>query len=249
VVRPDTFLIIEPLGHMLEYGSCVLAEVVREGRRPGQTVVELRGDDANPRTIDASILQLDPEVVVGIGHGDYSVYTVECKQRYLETGSFRVKMMKDRIVHLNSCRTAVSLGRDIARVAKAYFGSLDDFFFYIGSPPCSDRASRAVFLAEYEVLRALLEGVRDPVVIQGRRVEAHRREIEYWTVGPGRDRPEAPIIARLLTLNLTVSAMYTPERVETTPRITTAVIPIAVATATVLLHNRIEALLRRVGTG
>jgi hypothetical protein len=247
VVRPDTFLIIEPLGHMLEYGSCVLAEVVREGRRPGQTVVELRGNDARPDMIDASILQLDPEVIVGIGHGDYSVYTVECRQRYLVTGSFRVKMLKDRIVHLNSCRTAVSLGRDIATVAKAYFGSLDDFFFYVGSPPCSDRASRAVFLAEYEVLRALLEGVRDPVAIQGRRVEAHRREIEYWTVGPGRDRPEAPIIARLLTLNLAVSAMYTPERVEATPRITTAVIPIAVAVAIVLLHPRIETLLREAG--
>jgi hypothetical protein len=247
VVRPNTFLVIEPLGHMLEYGSCVLMEVVGESRRPGQTVVELRGNDARPDAIDASIMRLDPEVIVGIGHGDYNVYTVECKQRYLETGSFRVKMMKDRIVHLNSCRTAVSLGRDIATVAKAYFGSLDDFFFYIGSPPCSDRASRAVFLAEYEVLRALLEGVRDPVAIQSRRVETHRREIEYWTVGPGRGRPEAPIIARLLTVNLAISAMYTPERVEATPRITTTVIPIAVAIATVLLHRRIETLLREAG--
>jgi len=247
MVNQNTFLIIEPLGHMLDYGSCVLMEVVSGGRRPGQTIVELIGNDANPTTIDASILQLDPEVIVGIGHGDYNVYTVECRQRYLETGSFRVKMLKDRIVHLNSCRTAVSLGRDIATVAKAYFGSLDDFYFYIGSPPCSDRASRAVFLAEYEVLKALLEGVRDPAVIQSRRVEAHRREIEYWTVGPGRDRPEAPIIARLLTLNLTVSAMYTPERVEATPRITTAVIPIAVAVATALLYPRIETLLRESG--
>jgi hypothetical protein len=247
VVNQDTFLIIEPLDHMLDYGSCVLMEVVGGGRRPNQTVVELRGNDARPGTIDASILQLDPEVVVGIGHGDYSVYTVECKQRYLETGSFRVKMLKDRIVHLNSCRTAVSLGRDIATVAKAYFGSLDDFYFYIGSPPCSDRASRAVFLAEYEVLKALLEGVRDPDVIQGRRAEAHRREIEYWTVGLGRDRPEAPIVARLLMLNLAVSAMYTPERVEATPRITTSVIPIAVAIATVLLYPRIETPLREAG--
>jgi hypothetical protein len=247
VVNQNTFLVIEPLGHMLEYGSCVLAEVVREGRRPGQTVVELRGNDARPDMIDAGILQLDPEVIVGIGHGDYSVYTVECKQRYLETGSFRVKMLKDRIVHLNSCRTAVSLGRDIAKVAKAYFGSLDDFFFYIGSSPCSDRASRATFLAEYEVLRALLEGVRDPVVIQSRRIEAHRREIEYWTVGPGRERPEAPIIARLLTINLSVSAMYTPETAEATPGIATAVIPVAVAVVTVLLYPRIETMLREVG--
>jgi hypothetical protein len=156
-------------------------------------------------------------------------------------------MLKDRIVHLNSCRTAVSLGRAIAKVAKAYFGSLDDFFFYIGSPPCSDRASRATFLAEYEVLRALLEGVRDPAAIQSRRVEAHRREIEYWTAGPGRGRPEAPIIARLLTLNLAVSAMYTPERVEATPRITTAVVPMVLVIATILLYPRIETLLREAG--
>lgn len=205
--RRNAFVFVEPLGHLVVYGSCVLREVVATHRRPGMEVVELVGEDARPDEIDSAVARADPILFAGIGHGGEDVWTCECTQPYMRACDPRAAKMAGRIVVLNSCLTARALGPDLVRKgALAYFGSRDPFWFYIGSPPCSDRASRAAFLCELQSVASLMDG-RTAAEAHADRLRRYDEEIRYWTSGPGSSHPHAPIIANVLIIDKSVAVM------------------------------------------
>ena len=200
-------LFIEPRRHYLLWGSCVMAEIVERMRKPEYVVRQLRGEEAMPEPINSAIAEIDPMLVYGVGHGSETVFTVECITRYMSVCDENTRRMSGRAVHLNSCKTAFSLGPDlINKGALTYFGSRGLFWLYIGSPPCSDRASRAVFLAEYAVEESLLAG-KTTGEARADQLRRYDNEIEYWTTGEGRTHPHAAGIVRILTIDKDVSTM------------------------------------------
>jgi hypothetical protein len=224
--RTNTFLFIEPEQHYLDYSSCVMREIVAAHRRPQQAITELKGSDANPTAIDNAIDSGDPILVWGIGHGNVDVYTVECKTIYMRVCDARTAKMAGRVIHLNSCLTAQQLGPDlINKGALTYYGSNEEFWLYIGSPPCSDRAARAVFLAELQVEASLMDG-RTTGQAQEDRLKRYDEEIDYWTTGDGRNHPDAATIVRLLQIDKSIAVMLgRPDVRVTTPRVVVAAIP------------------------
>ena len=238
--RTNVFLFVEPEKHYLNYSSCVIREIISANRRPNQTIVELKGEDANPETINREIERTDPIFFWATGHGSPTKYTCECTQTYLEVGNPNIRKMVGRIIQLNSCNTAKTLGPHlIENGVLAYFGSREPFWFYIGSPPCSDRASKAVFLCEHEIARSLMRGYPTRTAWENSQ-KRYDEEIEYWLTGPGKNHPHAEVLVRLLTINKHISTMLGSQTATiTTPspllvRIPSPTMLSITATATIL---------------
>ncbi len=224
--RPNTFLFIEPVQHYLEYSSCVMHKIIEAHRRPEHVITELRGEDANPTAIDDAITRTDPILIWGVGHGNVNVYSVECRQIYMVACDARTARMAGRVIHLNSCLTAVELGPDLIRKgALTYYGSKEEFWLYIGSPPCSDRASEAVFLAELQVIASLMDG-RTTGQAQEDRLRRYDEEIAYWTTGPGRNHPDAAVIVRILEIDKAIAVMLGRPDVRVTAPAVRPTIPV-----------------------
>ena len=214
--KTNSFLFIEPVKHYLDYGSLVMRDIVKAASKPEYTIVELQGDAANPAAVDAAIAETDPNFIWGVGHGAPCVYTVECTTLYMSVKSAshskcdqdrRLDKASGRVIHLNSCLTGQELGPAIRlHGAKAYMGSTDSFWFYIGSAPNSDRASRSVFLAEYQIEVTLMAGLS---VEQAWRDSQARydQEIAYWTTGEGRNYVDAASVVRALQIDKSLSIL------------------------------------------
>ena len=206
--RLDHMVFALPSRHYLEYGSCVMREIIEQNRKPNFVIRRLDGSDANPSNIDSAISEVDPIFFFGVGHGNVDIWTCECMTPYMTSCSDRARRMAGRVVHLNSCLTGRGLGPDlINKGALAYFGSRSEFWLYIGSPPCSDRAAKAVFLCEYQVEVSLLQG-KTTGEAQEDRLRRYDEEIKYWTEGEGRNHPHASLIVRLLEIDKSIAVMY-----------------------------------------
>jgi hypothetical protein len=231
VPKVDYFLLVLPEQHYLSYGSCVIRDIVNRYAKTGQTVVELPDGSANPETIDQAIADHDPILICATGHGNSDVFTVECKTVYMRSGDARVAKMSNRVVHLISCLTAGGLGPSLINAgALTYFGCMEEFNFYIGSGPCSDRASMAVFLPELQVEASLLSG-KTTGEARADQLSRYDEEIEYWFRGVGSTHPDAAVILRCLEIDRDISTMLGRSDIK----VTTAVSPPVVGMGTALL--------------
>jgi len=216
VPKVSRLLFIEPEQHYLEYGSCVMRSIVAEHAKPEYTITEVRGSNANPDSIDKAISPLDPKFIFFLGHGAPCAYTVECTELYMSvmSGSHgscdkdrRLDLMSGRVIHANSCLVGQELGPAlIAHGAKAFIGSNDTFWLYIGDPPCSSRATQSAFLAEYQVEATLMEGLSMEQAWRDSQTR-YDAEIAYWTVGEGKDHRDAASIARILQMNKSIQIL------------------------------------------
>lgn len=219
---PETnhLVFVEPELHILDWGSCVMHEIVGAHGKPEYVIRELRNGDAVPNKINTVIDEVDPAFLWGAGHGEVCVYSCECRQLYLsiKSPSFwmcdkgrNLDKVSGRVIHLNSCLTGVELGPAlIEHGAVTYYGSKECFWLYLASPPCSDRASRTVFLAEHQVEASLLEG-RTTGEARGDQLRRYEEEIAYWLTGPGRTHPYASSLVRILEIDKGISVMYGSE--------------------------------------
>jgi hypothetical protein len=216
--RQNVLLFIEPEQHYLIYGSSVVREIVAAHARPGYTIRELKASQALPDTINASLSELDPIFFWGVGHGNTGIYSVECKTVYMRTCDANAARMAGRVVHLNSCLTAVSLGPDLIndKHALTYFGSNQEFWFYIGSGPGTDRASKTVFLAEYQVEASLMDG-KNTGQAKADQMAKYDEEIAYWTTGEGKTHPHAADLARILQIDKSIATMLGRDDVVVCP--------------------------------
>jgi len=201
----DTFVIVEPMQHYLEYGSLVLHEIIQANKRAGQTILELIGDTANPERIKTAIQTLNPIVFCGVGHGNVDIYTVECTETLITASSSELTLFKDKVVHLNSCLTAQQLGPALIDAgAVAYVGSKQEFWFYIGDAAGTTRAVRSPFLAEYQFTASLLQGKTTGEARQAQ-LQRYEEEINYWLQGDGKNHPDASELLRILQINEDIS--------------------------------------------
>lgn len=204
---PNHILVVEPEQHYLNYATVVMRDVVDRNRYPNFVIRELRGRDANPESINAAIDEIDPALIVIIGHGAPDAIAVECNALYMAIGDPNAERMRGRGLHFMSCETAKDLGPSLVMYNGAlfYFGSRDLLWYYIGSPPGSDRASRTVWLAETTVFDDLCKG-KLPSEAEEDRLGRYDSEIAYWTSGGGANHPYASVIRTMLQMDREIAA-------------------------------------------
>jgi len=121
-----TALFGEPQEHGLVYCSVFLQELAKQ--MPGNiAVVQTDGTVAENDSAMAAI----PKIFYHAGHGNYNRFTVECRTNYIdvETGE-RLDDFKDKIVHLLSCETGMSLGPSLVKHGATAFLGYDEVFYY-----------------------------------------------------------------------------------------------------------------------
>jgi hypothetical protein len=214
----NTFLFIEPQKHYLVYGSVILHKIVEENRQPQQTIVELVGDDANKEKIRQTVETLNPITFVGLGHGNVSVFSVECTEKYITVGDPEISQFTGRVVSLCSCLTAVYLGPAIMDAgAVVYTGYKTEFWFYIGDDPGTTRAVSSPFLAEFEFVASLLRGKTAGDARTDQLVK-YDEEIDYWITGEGKNHADAMELSRILEMNKSNSVFLGEGSVAPSPR-------------------------------
>lgn len=209
-------LAIAPRGNYLDWGACLLKKYF-EKYGSGIKYQILDGEEATAENVRDAIKRLDPIFIAGIGHGAACAYTVYDKELFLSIESTSHKkcvvnknldLVRGRIWHLNSCLVGKELGRDMVEDygALGFAGSVEEFLFYIGDPPCTTRASIATFMPEYEFTKQILLG-RTTIQAHKARLKAYDQEIMYW-MGPGSINPFSDLIVRLLTLDKMIAVYY-----------------------------------------
>lgn len=215
----NTFLFTEPKEHYLEYGSAVLRQIIQANKQPGQNITELIGADANPERVKKEIAKSSPLVYAGVGHGNESVYTLECTTPFLHANNpDELALMKDRVVLLCSCLTAQQLGPALIDAgAVAYTGYKEEFWFYTGDAAGTTRAVQSPFLAEFQFTASLLQG-KTTGQARGDQLKRYDEEIAYWTTGDGKNHPDAMELARIIEINKSISVFLGESAVSPSPQ-------------------------------
>lgn len=214
----NTFLFIEPQQHFLNYGSVVLHDIVSKNRKAGQIITELIDNDANPDRVKQELNRLSPIVACGIGHGNSKTYTVECTAKLFDTSSTDLNLLADKVVSLCSCLTAQQLGPAIIDAgAVAYTGYMQEFWFYTADEAGTTRAVQSPFLAEFQFVASLLNG-RSTGDARADQLARYDEEINFWTVGDGKDNADAMELSRILEINKGISTFLGQSAVSPSPR-------------------------------
>lgn len=202
----NTFLFVEPMQHYLDYSSLVLHDLIAANKKSGQVITELIGTDANAAKVKETLKTFNPVVFSGCGHGNYETFTVECTELFMQVGNENVNLMKERVVHLNSCETSGELGPAIMDAgALAYLGSNESFWFYTGDPANTSRAVQSPFLTEWQFDVSLLQG-KTVGEARADQLKKYEDELTYWVEGDGKTHPDAAEIARIININKNISS-------------------------------------------
>jgi hypothetical protein len=215
----NTFLFIEPEEHYLLYGSAVLRQVIEANKQAGQTITELKGSDANPDRIKQELAMASAVVCAGIGHGNESTYTVECTTPFLHANNpDELALMKDRVVLLCSCLTAIALGPALIDAgAVAYTGYKEEFWFYTGDVAGTTRAVQSPFLTEFQFTASLLQG-KTTGQARAEQMKRYDEEIAYWITGDGKNHPDAMELARIIEINKSISVFLGGSAISPSPQ-------------------------------
>ena len=101
----------------------------------GYNVVVNKGTDDTKINFETVAKKPLTVYVGGIGHGGYGVYTGHAGEHLLSKGTYDASVVKDKVFHFLSCRTAAQLGPDaVAKGAKCYMGYNENFTFVWDSP-------------------------------------------------------------------------------------------------------------------
>lgn len=234
----NTFLFVEPNDNFLEYASTPLHQIVEANKQPGQSITELMGVDANPERIKQELGTKNPIIFCGLGHGSPSIFTVQNLAPLLHAqNSDELALMKERVLALTSCLTAVALGPALIDAGSvSYLGYNKEFWFYTGDAAGSTRAVQSPFLAEFQFTASLLHG-KSTGQAREDQLKKYDEEIAYWTTGEGKNHPSASEIANIIQMNKGTSTFLGEASVNPSPQAGTLetqlnpVIPLVVAVA------------------
>lgn len=164
------------------YGAYWIGVVGSKARQLGWQVTDLYKKEASSSNFRGGIEQQDPIFVHGVGHGNETMYSVEDEEITL-TACQDDQIMKDRIVYLLSCRTAVELGPSmVSKGCFAYLGYRVDFTWIIMPPydPPTDMYGLSFMAATNAIAISILEG-KTALTAYKKGVEIFNKEIDKWS--------------------------------------------------------------------
>jgi len=215
----NTFLFVEPDDNYLNYASVPMHQMVEANKQAGQSITELMGIDANPERIKQELSKSNAIIFVAAGHGSETIYTCQNLAPLLHAQNLdELALMKERVVALTSCLTAVSLGPALIDAGTvAYLGYNKEFWFYTGDDAGSTRAVQSPFLAEFQFTASLLQG-KSTGQAREDQLKKYDEEIAYWTTGEGKNHPSASEIANIIQMNKGTSVFLGEASVNPSPQ-------------------------------
>lgn len=207
-----------PRNHKMIYSACVANDVANN---LNMDVVKLTGEDANPENVEQAIKSEDPSHFWSLGHGSKSCVTLSCRQRFLGSQNpdkcsytpQRLKLFKNRVVHMLSCKVGKELGPALVNEggADAFIGYREPFYFYVGDNPCESKAARAPHRADLEVEIQLDNGKS-----VGEAYNASQDKFDelkkYYDKGAGTSHRHSELLVRLLSLDKRVQTLIGEEK-------------------------------------
>lgn len=168
-----------------EYGSFWIGKTLIPIQDNGIIVDDLKGSEANLVELTNSLLENDPMLFWGFGHGQEDVFTGDNGQGLLIKG-VNESLMSGRIVHLTSCLTGVEGGLceslyDNGAVAVIGYGV--DFIIGINSediPLAPDNPATTSLMKPDTVIETSLSEGKAVVDAFMDSDDVSELEIEYW---------------------------------------------------------------------
>lgn len=204
-----------PMKHYIEYASCVAIKVIQNSLTQSVSARVLTGDEATPRSTDSAINELNPKIVIAVGHGTPESVSLECGEMWLTVDNVKYRDFRNKVLFVNSCKAGSRLGIEIVKRAgaSAFIGNKDDYLFLIALPPCSCREVMSPFIAEYKAIEVLLRGGSASEAHEAR-LKAYDDEINYWTFGGGKDSPYAQLLGVMLQYDKSIAVVHLAEAVR-----------------------------------
>lgn len=149
------------------------------------SVLALFGEDATKTNFSAACSIRTVDFITGLGHGNEDVFTGHEHEELWRVGNYNPQETRGKIIHLLSCLTAQTLGRDLvdktAGAAFAYFGYVKEFVVLSldpGPPDITDDPIADIFFkCDSEIDRLIVDGNKASEVYQGA-MELYERQIE-----------------------------------------------------------------------
>jgi hypothetical protein len=143
-------------------------------KRKKLKVTNLHNQMAVRRVFKSEAVLAGTRLITGMGHGEYDAFTGHLGEVILKVGDYDPLEVKNKIVHLLSCKTAKLLGPDLVKNgARAFFGYSEDLLFDV-------KYQDVYFECASEVDRALADG-EDATGVHARTEARFRRGIDTLT--------------------------------------------------------------------
>lgn len=92
--------------------------------------------DTTPDKVHRAVQANDVKFITGFGHGNYETFYGQNEVTIWDIHNIVTSHVKDKIIHLTSCKTGGMLGKKmIEKGAKAFWGYNDNFCFYYETEP------------------------------------------------------------------------------------------------------------------
>jgi hypothetical protein len=99
----------------------------------GIALEKLQGSHAIRAEVKPKAEPADLQLITASGHGDPSTFLGNRPEPVFKVGEYTSREMAGKIIHMLSCRTAMSLGLDVVnKGCRAYFGYAVDFLYPTG---------------------------------------------------------------------------------------------------------------------
>lgn len=103
------------------------------------------------------------DIIIGVGHGDKTVFTGQNEAVILEVGKYNSREVRGKVIKLLSCQCGVALGPDLIKNgALSVAAYVDDYVWVmdadLASTPWADELAATSLLPVVDGLNALLDG-------------------------------------------------------------------------------------------
>jgi len=189
-------LFVLPTTNNLDYGTCVMKNVVLPKICSRFNCIVLEGDNATPSNFFNALSQYNPTYVFILGHGNPDQVYVQGMNLLLSVDTPAIPAVANgRFIHINGCQTAEELGPAlINNGAVGYLGEDQDFLFLVNEPPCSSLDVEAPYIAEYTFEEAVFSGLTFEEAFKQRN-QAFENFINQYTYS---NSDIAPLLATIL---------------------------------------------------
>lgn len=153
--------------------------------KKGFNVIPFFDRDAIRAKFAPECMFADTIYISGFGHGNTNVFTGQDHDVIWKVGSYDPQEVKDKIIHLLSCLTAVELGYDLVKNgARAYFGYKYEFIFYNrGTPdPLDDVVADAFFECDSLIDRLIADGLTAGQIFDAAKELFAKKRDEYMAI-------------------------------------------------------------------